>query len=161
MHVYIIPPCTQTALTFFVCGIGSSDFYTVRITPGWNAQKWYPCVYFRNRGGGTPLRSESILEKLDFQKGALFKKYIPYPYTPYHQTARKWAGHDHISHTQKTRNKKKQNTKSYSSVNMALLSRFFPRHSHISRISATSFAGRLIYTKKLPAPSAAVAKQGG
>ena len=29
-------------------------------------------------GGGTPSRPESILEKLDFQKGALFKKYI-YP----------------------------------------------------------------------------------
>ena len=44
----------QTALTFFVFGFRSSDFYTVRITSGWNAQKWYPCVYFRNRGGGTP-----------------------------------------------------------------------------------------------------------
>ena len=78
---YIFPLCTQTALTFFVFGFGSSDFYTVRITSGWNAQKWYPCVYFRNRGGYPPpfwIHSG----KVGFSKRSTFQKNGTLPICP-------------------------------------------------------------------------------
>ena len=107
---------------------------------GWNAQKWYPCVYFRNRG-------VPPLEKLDFQKGALFKKYIPLPRYP-HSPNSPEINESHICTLprKKTRNKNIENTKSYSSGNMHFLGRFFPRNVQDTRISATSFAGRLTFT---------------
>ena len=72
----------QTALTFFVFKIGSSDFYTVRITPGWNAQKWYPCVYFRNRGY-PPSVLNPFWKSWIFKKEHFSKNIYPYLGTPF------------------------------------------------------------------------------
>ena len=89
----------QTAVTFFVFGIGSSDFYTVRITPGWNAQKWYPCVYFRNRGGGTPSVLNPFWKSWIFRKEHFSKKYTypthipPSPNSPEMDGARLYLSH--------------------------------------------------------------------
>ena len=61
--------------------------------------------------GVPPLRSESILEKLDFQKGALFKKMYTPLYTPNHQTARKSTNRTHVPCLQKKLEIKKLKTK--------------------------------------------------
>ena len=88
--------CTMGhAVTFFVFGIGSSDFYTVRITPGWNAQKWYPCVYFRNRGG-TPSVLNPFWKSWIFKKEHFSKNIYPYLGTPIHQIARKSTNRTYV-----------------------------------------------------------------